>query len=241
MTYGSFLVRIESMLELLSKLRLETGAKNKQVREQGFIPAILYGHKVNNLNLSINYQDFEKVYKEAGESALIKLRVKGDKKEERTVLIYDVAKDPVTDQFIHVDFNQVRMDQKTTVEVPLIFIGESEAVERNKGVLVKSIQAVEVEALPQDLPSEIEVDISVLKTFEESICIKDLKISDKVKLMADSEEVVASVMAPRTDEEMDKLEETPEEKVDEVKVEEKGKDKEEEVETTKKEEQKESN
>jgi len=229
------------MLELLSKLRQETGAKNKQVREQGFIPAILYGHKINNLNLSVNYQDFVRVYKEAGESTLIKLKVKGDKKEERTVLIYDVAKDPVTDQFIHIDFNQVRMDQKTTVEVPLVFIGESEAVERDRGVLVKSIQTVEVEALPQDLPSEIEVDISVLKTFDDSIYIKNLKVSDQVKLTADSEEVVASVMPPRTDEEMDKLEEAPEEKVDEVEVEEKGKDKEgeEEVETTKKEEQKE--
>ena len=229
------------MLELLSKLRQETGAKNKQVREQGFIPAILYGHKINNLNLSVNYQDFVRVYKEAGESTLIKLKVKGDKKEERTVLIYDVAKDPVTDQFIHIDFNQVRMDQKTTVEVPLVFIGESEAVERDRGVLVKSIQVVEVEALPQDLPSEIEVDISVLKTFDDSIYIKNLKVSDQVKLTADLKEVVASVMPPRTDEEMDKLEEAPEEKVDEVEVEEKGKDKEgeEEVETTKKEEQKE--
>lgn len=227
------------MLELLVKLRQEIGAKNKQVREQGFIPAILYGYKINNLNLSVNYQDFLKTYKEAGESTLIKLKVKGDKKEERKVLIYDVARDPVTGQFIHIDFNQVRMDQKTTVEVPLVFIGESKAVERNRGVLVKSIQVVEVEALPQDLPSEIEVDISVLKTFEESIYIKNLKVSDKVKLTANSEEVVASVMPPRTDEELEKLEETPEEKVEEVEVEEKGKDKEEEKDVPKEEEQKE--
>ena len=214
------------MLELLSKLREETGAKNKQVREQGFIPAILYGYKINNLNLSVNYMDFEKTYKKAGESTLIKLKIKGDKKEERTVLIYDVAKDPVTGKFIHIDFNQVRMDQKTTVEVSLVFIGKSEAVERDRGVLVKSIQAVEVEALPQDFPNEIEVDISVLKTFDDSICIKNLKVSDKVKLIADPEEVVASVMPSRTDEELEKLEEAPEEKVDEVEVEEKGKDKE---------------
>ncbi len=228
------------MLELLVKLRKEIGAKNKQVREQGFIPAVLYGQKIKNLNLSVKYQDFERIYKEAGESTLIKLKIAKDKEKERTVLIHDIAKDPVSGKFIHIDFNQVRMDQTTTVEVPLVFIGKSEAIERDGGVLIKSIQAVEAEALPQNLPNEIEVDISVLKTFDDNIYIKNLKVSDKVKLTADSEDLIASVIPPRTKEELEELEEAPEEKIDEVEVEEKGKEKEEEkAETDKKEEQKE--
>jgi large subunit ribosomal protein L25 len=216
------------MLELLAKIRQERGRKNKQVRKQGFIPAVLYGQKVKNLNLSINYNDFEKLYQKAGESTLIKLKIDdGQSKKERVVLIHDVAKDPVTSRFIHIDFNQVKMDQAITVEVPLTFIGESEAVKALGGVLIKNIQTVEIEALPQDLIHEIEVDISLLKTFDDNICVKDLKMPEKVKLVTDPEEVIASVVPPRTQAELEELEETPTEGVEEVEVEEKGKAKEE--------------
>ena len=216
------------MLELLVKIRSELGRQATKVREQGFIPAVLYGQKVKNLNLSVNYNNFEKIYKEAGESTLIKIKVKdGEAKKERVVLIHDVTKDSVSDRFIHIDFKQIKMDKAITVEVPLIFVGESEAVKSEGGVLIKSIQAVEIKALPQDLIHEIEVDISTLKTFDDNIYIKDLKIPDKIKLTAGLEEVVVSVTPPRTQEELEELEETPIEEVEDVKVEERGKDKEE--------------
>lgn len=205
------------MLKLLSKLRQETGRRNKVIREQNFIPAILYGHKVKNINLSVKEHDFEKVYKQAGESTLIKLSIKTDEKEkERVVLIYDVKKDPVSDKVIHVDFYQVKMDEEISVEVPLVFIGESNAVESDKGVLIKNIQVVEIEALPQDLPSEIKVDISVLKTFDDNIYIKDLKIPEKSKIKNNPEDSVASVIPPRTSAELENLEEAPVEKIEEV-------------------------
>jgi len=226
------------MLELLAKIRSELGHQAEQVRKQGFIPAVLYGQKVKNLNLSVNANKFEKVYQEAGESTLIKLKVDENKEKsakgeisplrggkERVVLIHDVVKDSVNGRFIHIDFNQVRMDQTITVEVPLVFVGESEAIKDQGGVLIKSIQDVEIEALPQDLIHEIEVDISVLKTFDDNIYIKDLKVSEKVKLTAEPEEVIASVIPPRSEEELEKLEETPIEEVEGVEVEEKGKEK----------------
>lgn len=212
------------MLELLAKLR-QAGRKNGQFRKQGFIPAILYGHKIKNMTLLIKEQDFEKIYKEAGESTLIKLKISDDKdessKKDRAVLIHEVAKDPVDDKAIHVDFQQVKMDKVTTVEVSLVFVGQSEAVDSESGVLIKSIQAVEVEALPQDLPHEIEVDISSLKTFDDSIYIKDLKLSDKVKVTANPDDVIASVIPPRTSAELEELEEVPAE-AEEAEVEEKG-------------------
>lgn len=216
------------MLELLIKMRSELGRKVKKIREQNFIPAVLYGHKVKNLNLSVNYNDFEKVYTEAGESTLIKLKIEdGESIKERVVLIHDVTKDVVSDGFIHIDFKQIKMDETITVEVPLIFVGESEAVKTDKGVLIKSIHSVEIEALPQDLIHEIEVDISVLKTFDDNIYVKDINVSDKIKLIADPEDVVASVTPPRTQEELEELEETPAESIEEAEVEEKGKPKEE--------------
>jgi len=120
------------MLELSSKLRSETGRQNKRIRKQGFIPAILYGHKVKNLPLLVEARDFEKIYQEVGASALIRLKIDG---KERVVLIHDVAKDPVSDRPIHVDFYQVKMDEFIKAEVPLIFTGQSAAVKEKEGVL----------------------------------------------------------------------------------------------------------
>ena len=210
------------MLELAVKLREETGKNNKQLRKQGFIPAILYGHKTKNTPLMVKYQDLENIYKETGESVLIKLKIKDQKDakdKERTVLIHDIQKEPMTDKFIHADFYQVKMDEVLRAEVPLEFIGQSPAVAEQSGVLVKSIQEVEVEALPQNLPREIKVDISTLKTFDDNIHIKDLEVANGVKIMASPEEVVASVGPPRKEQELEGLEKAPEEKVEEVKTE----------------------
>lgn len=216
------------MLELSAKLRRETGVKNKQLRKQGFVPAVLYGHKVKNLLLSVGYYDFKRIYKEAGESSLVKLKIKNgqDKKRERVVLIQDVAKDPISNNVIHVDFNQIKMDEKIKIEVPLAFIGESSAVETEGGVLIKNYQNIEIEVLPQNLPHQIEVDISVLKTFEDNIYIKDLKPPEGVEIKENLDDVVASVAPPRTKAELEELEEAPIEAVEEVEVEEKGKIKE---------------
>lgn len=208
------------MLELSVKLRPETGRQNNQLRKQGLIPAILYGPKIKNLPLIVDYSDFEKVYQGAGESTLITLKLPSNQKQkERKVLIYQVARNPVSDKFIHIDFYQVRMDKALKTEVPLEFIGRSSAVVEENGVLVKNIQEVEVEALPQDLPREIKVDISPLKSFDDNIYIKDLTLPSGVKITAEPQEVVASVVPPRKEAEIEELEKPPEEKVEEVAVE----------------------
>jgi len=219
------------MLELLAKLRQETGRKNKQIRKQGFIPAVLYGQGIKNLSLSVKESDFEKIYQEAGESTMIKIKISAEQekadKKDRMVLIHDVAKDVLSDKAIHIDFKQVKLDKAITVEVPLVFVGQSMAVEKEDGVLIKNIQSVEVEAMPQNLPHEIEVDISSLNTFDDNIYIKDLKVPADAKLKENLEDIVASVALPRTQAELEELEEAPVESVEEVEVEEKGKAKEE--------------
>ena len=212
------------MLELNAKIRKTLGKKVKTLRKKGIIPAILYGTKIKSAPLEVDYKEFEKVYTEAGESTIIKLKIKGKKaqptagqpKADKNVLIYDVVKDPITDKFVHADFYAVQMDKLITTEVPLIFEGESPAVETEEGVLIKSIIGIEVEALPVDLPREIRVDISTLKTFDDSIHIKDLKVSESVKILAEPEKVVASVTPPRSEEELAALEEKVEEEVEEV-------------------------
>jgi len=191
-------------LELNAKVRKTLGKKVKSLRKKGIIPAVLYGAKTKSIPLAIDYDEFKKIYKEAGESTIIKLKID---KEVKNVLIYDIIKDPVTDKFSHIDFYVVRMDKPITTEVPLVFEGESPAVETQDGVLVKNINEVEVEALPANLPHEIKVDISALKTFDDLIHIKDLKVPEGVKILANPDEVVALVSPPRTEEELAALEE----------------------------------
>lgn len=233
-------------LELNAEIREETGNKLAALRKKGFIPAVVYGPGHKPLSIKIEYHQFEKVFEEGGESTIIKLKVKGveSKISEKNVLIHNVDKNPVDEKIIHIDFYQIRMDRAITTEVPLVFEGESPAVANLDGTLVKNINEVEVEALPNDLPHEIKLDISSLKTFEDIIRIKDLEIPQGVKVLTDTESTVALVTPPRTEEELAELEEKPEEEVEEVEKvgeeeeEEERVEREEKVESPEKEEQK---
>lgn len=200
-------------LELNAKIRQDKGNKLKALREKGFIPAIVYGAGHKPVSIQVDYQEFRKVFEEAGESTVIKLKTD---KEEKNVLIHDVARDPVHDKFIHVDFYQVRMDKIITAEVPLIFEGEAPAVKSLEGVLIKDMTELEVEALPKDLPHDIKIDISSLETFDDQIRVKDLKVPEGVKILTEQDDMIASVKPPRTEKELEELEEKPEEEVEPV-------------------------
>ena len=213
------------MLSLSAKIRKNLGKKVKILRKKGVLPAILYGPKIKEAQpLEIEEKYFEKVYKEAGESTLISLEIEGQK-QKIPVLIHEVARDPLTEKPIHVDFYQPRLEEEIEAKVSLVFEGESLAVKDLGGTLVKNISEVEVRALPQNLPHEIKVNIENLKTFEDNILIKDLKIPEGVKVLKEPEEIVAQVLAPvKVEEELVKpIEEKVEEveKVEEEKEEEK--------------------
>jgi len=191
-------------LTLEAEKRTIKGKKVKSLRKKGILPAVLYGHGVKPLLLQVPYNDFKKAYEKAGSSSLINLVVD---RQPYNVLIHEVEIEPLSQNFIHADFYQVKMTEKITAEVPLYFVGESKAVEEQDGVLVKNMDSVEVSCLPKDLPSHIEVDISVLENIDDSIHIKDLKVPEGVEILKDSEETVLTVTPPRTEEELAELEE----------------------------------
>ncbi len=204
------------MRTLEAKPRKILGKKVKSLRKSGIVPAVLYGPKIKEpQSLEVDYEKFSDIYEGAGESSLIKLKVNS---EEKNVLIREIQKDALSGKFLHADFYEVPMTEKIRVSVPLEFIGESGAVKNSGGVLVKNIMEVEVEALPKDLPKEINIDLSGLQTFEDNIKIKDVEVPQGVKIFANPEEIVASVVPPRSEEELKKLEEKPEEKIEEVGV-----------------------
>jgi len=197
-----------------SKSRDVFGRKTNKGRREGRIPAVVYGRGIKSEPIWINDLDFRRLLRKSGESTMINLSIDGH--NDRNVIIYELQKDPVKNRFLHVDFFQVRMDEEIETEVELVFVGESPAVKEQGGILIKNIDNITVKCLPADLPGEINVSISELKTFEDYIYVKDLKISPKVKIDLEPETVVALVSPPRSDEELQKLEEKVEADVTKV-------------------------
>jgi len=191
------------MFEIKAEVREIMGKKVNSLRRSGFIPAILYGHGKKPVNLTVSAKDFSTVFKKAGETSLVELVV-GVKKHN--VLVHDLARNPLTAETIHIDFFEVRMDEKIKTKVPLVFIGESLAIKSEGGVLVRALQEVEIEALPKDLPKEIVIDISPLKTFEDKLLVKHIVVVGSIKILAGLDDVVALVAPPRSDKEMEDLE-----------------------------------
>ncbi|MFZ2975962.1 MAG: 50S ribosomal protein L25 [Candidatus Moraniibacteriota bacterium] len=201
-------------VKLVAKTREVFGRKTKTGKKEGLFPAVVYGKKVTPKSLWVNAIEFAKLLRKSGESTMIELEI--DEKDKRNVIIYEIQKDPLMGNFIHADFFQVRMDEEIEKAVEVVYIGEAPAVKELGGVLVKSLDEITVKCLPADLPSEIEVDIAGLKTFEDHICIKDLKISPKVKIELEPETVVALVSPPRSEEELSGLSEKVEADVTKV-------------------------
>ncbi len=187
-------------MELEAKLRNQN-KKAKNFIKEGDIPAILYGKDVENIPLSVNQKEFEKILKEAGESTIINLIIEKDgKREAHPVLIYGIQEHYLTHKPIHIDFYQVKKGQKIKAHIPIEFIGEAPAVKILGGILVKNLDEIEVEGLPQDLPHIISVDISKLDTLESKISLKDLNISKKVKVFTSPETIVVSIVLPQEEE-----------------------------------------
>ena len=177
-------------MELAVETRELLGKKVVSLRREGKIPAELYGHGVKNQHLTVDAKAFRKALKEAGESTVLTL-VLG--KQKFQTLIHDIQRDAISEAVTHVDFYEVRMDEKVTTEVPIVFAGDAPAVKAYGGVLVKSLEKIEVEALPADLPQNISVDLSVLGELNQTIYVRDIPIIERVKFLADPEMAVASV------------------------------------------------
>lgn len=189
-------------LILAAKNRTLVGKKVNQLRRSGDLPAVLYGKEIKTQNLTLNEKEFQKIFQKAGTTTLVNLTVEDGKPVK--VLIHEPQFNPINDKIIHTDFYQVKMSEKIHAEIPLKFVGEAPAVKELDGNLITNKTTLAVECLPDDLVSEIEIDISKLKTFEDFIHIKDIKVPEKITVLAEAEEVVALVEAPRTEEELEK-------------------------------------
>jgi len=170
------------------------------------IPAVVYGAQVENTLVSVLSIDFVKILKIAGETSTIVLditstgekaspEVKVSASKKVDVLIHEVQVDPVKGQPIHVDFLAIDMNKPVEVTIPLEFTGLAKAEKDGLGTLVKVLYEIDIEALPKDLPHNIQVDVTGIITLEDKIHVSDIKLPKGVTLVTDGDEVVALVAA----------------------------------------------
>lgn len=180
-------------LSLVAEERKVLGKKVKNLRKDGILPAHVFGKGVEGEVVSVKASDFLKVFKIAGETGLIDLKIGAEK--VRPVLIREVSYDPVSDDLIHIDFYQVNLSEKVKVSVPIVQVGDQpESVHLGETIVLQTLNEVEVEALPTDLPEKIEVDISSLKQVNDAVTVSGLSVdTSKITVHADPEEIVVKL------------------------------------------------
>ena len=180
-------------------------AKGEKVRTKSILPAVVYGMGGQATSVTVNHEDFVKLYNKAGEASLIDLLL--NEKPDGKVLVQDIQYDPVTDEIIHVDLRRIDMNKTMTATVELRFVSDAPVIKEQGGTLMHAISEVEVSCLPKDLISHIDVDVSVLKTFDDVIKVKDLVIPNTVTITnPNAEDLVAKATPAMTEEEMKALE-----------------------------------
>ena len=181
--------------------------KGEKMRTKSNIPAVVYGSGSETVSLSVNYDEFVKLFGEAGKATLIDLVVAG--KDSGKVLVKDVQYDPVSDRIIHVDLKRIDMNKPITATVVLHFIGEAPIIKEQGGTLMHNIEKVELKCLPKDLVSHIDVDLSVLKTYDDVIKVKDLKVPSGAEIVnPHAEDLIAKSVRALTEDEIKAMEAT---------------------------------
>ena len=179
-------------IELKTQKRTVLGKKVKNLRLEGLIPAVLYGHETESLPLQVEERELNRVLAQAGGHRLIALKI-GRARKRQMALAREVQWDVISRKLIHVDFYAVVMTEKVTTEVPLVFVGEAPAAEAAGVMVLQGLDEIEIECLPGDLIEAIEVDLSGLEEMDQAIYVKDLRVPPTVEILTDAEGIVAKV------------------------------------------------
>ena len=187
-------------IELQTTNREILGRKVRFLRRQGILPVHLFGHNVESLALQCDTAQFQRVLAQAGKTRLISLKL--DKaRRPRNVVVREIQRDPRTGELLHVDFYQVRMAEKMKVEVPIVLVGEAPALKSKENMLLHELNSLTIECLPDQIPANIEVDMSFLTEAEQAIRVKDVVLDKEVTILNDPEHLIVKIsLRPRVEE-----------------------------------------
>jgi len=194
--------------KLSAKERAELGKKVKKLRAAGLLPANIFGKTIKSKALSVDRKEFTKTFRKVGETGLVELEVGTT---THPVLVHRVQRDPKSDEPIHVDFHEVNLKEKIVTNVPVVLVGESPAEKSGVGLVLQTLNEVEVECLPADIPHNFEINVDKLEEVGQTVHVKDIKVErEKVEIKNDPEEVIVSLQTAEMKEEEPEPEVAPE-------------------------------
>jgi large subunit ribosomal protein L25 len=179
-------------LTLTADTRSVLGKKIRFLRRQGITPVHVFGHGIESQALQCDTAELKSIIAHAGETRLISLKIKGDK-QPRNVFIREVQRDTFGRQLLHVDFYQVKMGERMEAQIPLVLVGESPAMKGKGRMLSHGITELSIECLPDKVPPQIEVDISILEEVEQAIHVKDIVLDPDITVRDDPEQLIVKV------------------------------------------------
>lgn len=183
-------------LKLKANKREILGKKTRFLRRQGVTPTHLFGDGVDSLALQCDTPTLQKTIARAGMTRIIALDVEGDK-NPHSVFIREIQKEPRSGALLHVDFYQVKMTEKIKFDVPIVLTGEAPAMKEKGRTVSHSLTSLNVECFPDDLPPQIEVDLSPLEDVEQAIFVRDIVLGSGVTVLDEPDQMVVKVSEVR--------------------------------------------
>jgi len=185
-------------MELAANTREILGKKVRFLRRQGITPVHLFGHDIKPLPLQCDTLELKKALTLTGTTGLISLKL-DTAKRPRNVMVREVQRESRTDELLHVDFYQVRMEEKIRVEVPIVTIGAAPALRLKENFLSHELNSLTVECLPNEIPSRVEVDLSSLDEADKSIHVSDIILDEKIAVLSNPDQLVVKISAGRVE------------------------------------------
>jgi large subunit ribosomal protein L25 len=196
---------MSTRLSLDAQPRTVVGKPVKYLRQQGLLPAVVYGKETAPISIQLDDRTFNLTYRKAGHTSLIDLQIPGQ--GELAAFVQDVQRHPVTRAIMHADFRVVDLKVVIGAEVPIYLTGTSELLENGQAVMNQTLAQLEVRALPANIPSYVEIDVSTLESFDQSLTVQDIPITGNFEVVTDPETVVASLTPVRARAEAEEAEE----------------------------------
>ena len=181
-----------AVLKLKCSPRTMEGKKTRFLRRGGVTPTHLFGHGIESLTLQCDSAELQKVISQAGMTRPITITIDNDK-SPRSVFVREVQRNALSRLLLHVDFYEVQKGEKITVDVPLVFVGDSLAMKGKNRILTTAMTVLPIECTPELIPPQIEVDITPLDDLDKSILVKDIKLNPEITVKADPEQLVVKV------------------------------------------------
>ena len=179
-------------MDLTANTREIRGKKVKTLRRQGITPVHVFGHGIEPEALQCDTIDLQKVLAQAGSTGIVGLKIDKSRKK-RNVMIREVQREPRSGYLLHVDFYQIRMEEKLKVDVPIILTGEAPALKLKENFLSHELDSLSVECLPDDIPNHIEVDVSILEEADQSIYVEDIVLGKEITVLNNPDQLIAKI------------------------------------------------